>query len=551
MVDHTGQQFGNYTLTRLLGRGGFAEVYLGEHIYLKSLAAIKVLLTALDQEETARFLAEARTLAALKHPHIVRIMDFGIENDIPFLVMEYASNGTIQQRHPRGEALPLDVVVPYVNQIGSALQYAHDQKLIHRDIKPGNILLHEQNELLLSDFGVAMFTHDSQQKSSQDFVGTATYMAPEQIRGQACQSSDQYALGVIVYEWLSGGYLFQGSFTEVCAQHMYASPEPLHNRIPNISPAIEQVVMTALAKEPSERFSSVQAFATALEQTYFSEQTIPASLNAESNPIPPLVDNVEPASQPTIPPKSAASQQQRGRAFSFATTLRTLFSQRRLSFKSSPLLLALLVVAIAGSGLFYAYAAPGRPAPAQKQKATATPTQIISSRASSTPTGTQPTTSSTQVDLAVAPTLTSGISQPPATPTPRPTSETKSSSTSTSESTDTSTSDSTDTSGSTNTSSSTNTPTPKPTATPTPRPTATPKPSCPPIVEYGSKNSWVKTLQQDLNKRGMTDAAGKALVVDGDFGANTEYAVKKWQKHAKITVDGAVGPQTWHSLGHC
>src|SRR5690242_13441910 len=154
MTDYIGRQFGNYTLTRLLGKGGFAEVYLGEHIYLKSLAAIKVLLTSLGTEEMAYFRAEAHTLAALKHPHIVRILDFGIEGDIPFIVMEYAPNGTMQQRYPRGVPLAPDVVVPYVRQIASALQYAHNQKLIHRDIKPGNMLLQENDELLLSDFGV-------------------------------------------------------------------------------------------------------------------------------------------------------------------------------------------------------------------------------------------------------------------------------------------------------------------------------------------------------------------------------------------------------------
>jgi serine/threonine protein kinase len=526
MVDYTGHQFGNYTLTRLLGRGGFAEVYLGEHIYLKSLAAIKVLLTTLDQEEIARFLAEARTLATLKHPHIVRILDFGIEKDTPFLVMEYASNGTIQQRHPRGVALTLDVVVPYVNQIASALQYAHDQKLIHRDIKPGNILLQEQNELLLSDFGVATFTHDSHQKSDQDFVGTATYMAPEQIRGQACQSSDQYALGVIVYEWLSGGYLFQGSFTEVCTQHMFAPPKSLCNRVPYISPAIEQVVMTALAKEPSQRFSTVQAFATALEQIYLSEQTTVPSLPDEgTHVISSSADSATPAPQPAIPPTIAASQQQYAPTNSFTTPLRSLFSRRTLTSKSSILLFVLLGVVIAGGGLFYAYAATGRPATTQNRKATGTPTQIIFSQAPPTPTATPPATPSTQVDLVVAPSPTTSVAQLTTTPTPEPTSKPEPGPT----------------------------PTPEPADTPTPKPkaTPTPKPACPPIIQYGSKNSWVKTLQQDLNKRGMKDSAGKALVVDGDFGANTQYAVKSWQKHAKIEVDGVVGPETWHSLGHC
>jgi hypothetical protein len=327
--------------------------------------------------------------------------------------------------------------------------------------------------------------------------------------------------------------------------------------------------MTALAKEPSQRFSSVQAFATALEQAYLSEyktvpslpdaelqtiaslvenatpahqseQTIvPSLLDGEPPTISSFVDSTTPAHQPEIPPASTASQPSHKQAIPFTTPLRTLFSQRTLSFKSSPLLLVLLVVAIAGGGLLYAYAATGRPATAQNRKATTTPTQFISSQAPATPTAIPPTTSSTQVDLVAASSPTTSVAQPTATPTPK------------AETSSTSTSDSTAASDSTNTSTSdsADTPTPKP----TPKPTATPTPklACPPIVQYGSKNTWVKTLQQDLNKRGMTDSAGKALVVDGDFGANTQYAVKKWQKHAQITVDGVVGPETWHSLGRC
>src|SRR6266700_4895491 len=174
MAEHVGQRFGNYTLTRLLGKGGFAEVYLGEHIYLKSLAAIKVLLTPLGTDETARFLTEAQTLAALKHPHIVQLLDFGIEGDIPFLVMEYAPNGSMQQRHPRGVPLAPEIVIPYVRQVASALQHAHNQKLIHRDVKPGNLLLRANNDLLLSDFGVAVLAKSTHQQSESEFVGSET-----------------------------------------------------------------------------------------------------------------------------------------------------------------------------------------------------------------------------------------------------------------------------------------------------------------------------------------------------------------------------------------
>src|SRR5215470_3090675 len=156
MNDRVGQQLGNYRLLRLLGQGGQASVYLGEHLYLKSQAAVKVRHVALTEEEQAVFLQEAQTLVRLSHPRIVRVLDFALQDGLPFLVMEYAARGTLRQRHPRGTRLPLDVIVPYVKQVASALQYTHDQRLIHRDIKPENMLLSARDEVLLSDFGLVM-----------------------------------------------------------------------------------------------------------------------------------------------------------------------------------------------------------------------------------------------------------------------------------------------------------------------------------------------------------------------------------------------------------
>src|SRR5437660_1698149 len=139
MTNRVGQQLGNYRLIRLLGEGGFAEVYLGEHLHLNTLAAIKVLHTRLSEQEVEQFREEARTIAHLDHPNIIRVLDFGVEGKTPFLVMGYAPNGTLQQRHPHGEQVPLPLVVSYVKQVAKALQYAHDRRLIHRDVKPGNM----------------------------------------------------------------------------------------------------------------------------------------------------------------------------------------------------------------------------------------------------------------------------------------------------------------------------------------------------------------------------------------------------------------------------
>ena len=168
MTDRVGQQLGNYRLIRLLGRGGFAEVYLGQHLRLNMQAA-----------DIQNFHREAQTIASLIHPHIVRVLDFDVKDGVPFLVMDYAPNGSLRHRHPKGVPLPLPTIVSYVKQVAEALQYTHNQKLIHRDVKPENMLLWRRNEVLLSDFGIATIAQSSRYQGTQDMAGTITYMAPE------------------------------------------------------------------------------------------------------------------------------------------------------------------------------------------------------------------------------------------------------------------------------------------------------------------------------------------------------------------------------------
>jgi len=266
MADRVGQQLGNYRLIRLLGEGGFAEVYLGEHIHLNTQAAIKVLHTQLASDAVEKFRTEARTVAHLLHPSIVRILDFGIEGRTPFLVMDYAPQGTLRQRHPKGTQLPITTIVTYAKQLAEALQYAHNEKLIHRDVKPENMLVGRRNEVLLSDFGIAIVAQSSSYPRTLDMAGTIAYMSPEQIHAHPRPASDQYSLGIVVYEWLSGDRPFHGSFTEIAIKHCNVLPPSLREKVPTISPSIEQVVMKALAKNPKERFENVQEFINALEQ---------------------------------------------------------------------------------------------------------------------------------------------------------------------------------------------------------------------------------------------------------------------------------------------
>ena len=257
MNNYVGKQLGNYRLIRILGQGGFADVYLGEHVYLKTLAAIKILQTRLAQDDLEVFLKEARTVSNLIHPHIVRVLEFGVEGTTPYLVMDYAPNGTLRQRHPKGSRLAPAAIIPYVKQVASALQYAHDKKLIHRDVKPENMLVGQNNDILLSDFGIALASQSSRYQSTQEVAGTLAYMAPEQFHGKPVAASDQYALGIVVYEWLTGSCPFYGSIEEIASQHTLSPPPPLRKKIPIISPAVEQVVLRALAKDVNERFEMV------------------------------------------------------------------------------------------------------------------------------------------------------------------------------------------------------------------------------------------------------------------------------------------------------
>ncbi len=276
MTDRVGQQLGNYRLLKLIGRGNFAEVYLGEHQHLNTQAAIKVLNTHFTSEDKDRFYAEARTIARLTHHHIVRLLDFDVEDGFPFLIMEYAPNGTLRQRHPRGTRVSLDIVVSYVKQLAKALQYIHTQKLIHRDVKPESMLLGQKNEVLLAEFGTAIIaqsTRSAQARQTQEVAESVVYMAPEQLMGKPRPASDQYALAVVVYEWLSGNPPFSGSIPQVANQHLSTPPPPLHAEMPWISSTVESIVLKALAKDPQKRFATVQDFAQALEANYKTEST--------------------------------------------------------------------------------------------------------------------------------------------------------------------------------------------------------------------------------------------------------------------------------------
>src|SRR4051794_3534103 len=170
--DLVGQQVGNYHLIDWLGRGGFADVYLGEHVHLKTQGAIKMLHIELSHKALKDFLNEARTIARLQHANIIQMLDYGVEHGNPFLVVTYAPNGSLRQRFRPRKCIAPEQIVPIVQQVASALDYAHRKRLIHRDIKPANMLLGPENQVLLGDFGLAVVAQNTSPQIAGEVGGT-------------------------------------------------------------------------------------------------------------------------------------------------------------------------------------------------------------------------------------------------------------------------------------------------------------------------------------------------------------------------------------------
>ena len=287
MDDRIGQQIGNYRLVELIGEGFLTKVYLGEHIYLHTLAAIKVSEVPFDNPSIFRFQRESEVIARLVHPNIIRVLDFGVEQgSAAFLVVTYAPRGTFPRNYPKGSHLSPIFILPYVKQLCSALQYAHDSGVVHRNIRPKHIFLADNNEVLLDHFDSSWVDLRDPSPKLELELSHIHYQAPEQIqRLPISRRSDQYALGVVIYEWLSGECPFEGKTSlEIAMKHLTETP-PSFRKDLNIAPQVEQVVMKALAKDPHQRFPSIQDFSNAFERACMSEQAplAPSTKNCEMN----------------------------------------------------------------------------------------------------------------------------------------------------------------------------------------------------------------------------------------------------------------------------
>jgi hypothetical protein len=321
MAGLEGKIIGGCRIIRQLGGGGMGEVYLAEQVSLKRQVAIKLVRPEVEATMTGgaslmeRFAREAQAIAAMEHPHILPVYDFGEQDGLAYLVMAYAPNGSLQQAltpgHPSfrfGLPLSLDLAGVILDQAAQALQHAHDRGVLHRDVKPANFLMGAgppgSVHLLLADFGLAKFTSGA--ANSAVYSGTAAYSAPEQIQRQATAASDQYSLAAMMYLLLTGRLPFQGGMLEIVTQQLAAPAPSLRSVNPAIPAEVDEVILRALAKRPEDRWPSVIVFAAAYRDACARARGATAALPASAPPVQPAPG--QPGAQVIAPALPAAPQ---------------------------------------------------------------------------------------------------------------------------------------------------------------------------------------------------------------------------------------------------
>jgi eukaryotic-like serine/threonine-protein kinase len=461
-----GQYIGQYKVLEKIGQGGMAEVYKGLHSALKRYVAIKLLGRSLQTEATLnkRFQREAQAVAALRHSNIVQVYDFGTYGGGHYMVMEYIE-GTdlrteisrrLRQGQTADKVYPFDneEVLDIVRQVASALDYAHAQGIVHRDVKPGNILLNTKGEAFLGDFGLVMLQNRLSQSTLGETFGTAEYIAPEQAMDSraATSKSDVYSLGCIIYEMVTGHLPFEAeSALSLALQHISEAPIPPHAHRPDLPQAVEDVILRGIAKSPEARYATAGKLVEALERAW---QASPLETEARDNrPAQPDAQLMVTPPPPNAPPPELAE------AFAAAEAKSQEGGKRR---RRLPLILIALFIILGAIGGYLVWSGRAEALMGISLRPTSTATSTATVTTTVTPTEDAATETVAAEIVAVA----SSTLPPSPSPTPSPSpSSTPSPSPLL-------------TATATPTEMPTETPTPiPPTATPTPTPTSTSTPT--------------------------------------------------------------------------
>jgi serine/threonine protein kinase len=323
-----GKQIGNYRIVAPIAAGAYGTVYRAEHTVLAGrVVAIKMLHAYLGSNgERSDFLQEAQLLELVNHPNMLPIHDAGFFNGIPYLVTSYASGGSLRERlqRQRSEPLALQEALTILTQVGMALHHAHQEGIVHRDLKPENILFNDQGEALLADFGLASTLSTASMRQTSHVGGTPPYMAPEQFKGSICRESDQYALGCIAYEILTGRRPFSApDFISMGFKHTTEPPVAPSEYNPHLPRHVEQAILKAMAKQRTERHADVLAFLAALQPQgkLAALKKLPEKLRKRTRPQPAQSDPVtspELVAQPDYAASLAAFEQSIRRDPSYA-----------------------------------------------------------------------------------------------------------------------------------------------------------------------------------------------------------------------------------------
>ncbi|GHO84989.1 serine/threonine-protein kinase [Dictyobacter formicarum] len=277
---HIGQKVGNYRIVDEIAQGAYAYVYKAVHSFLSQRpVALKILHTTFVDPgaEHDVLYQEAQILAQLRHPHILSLIDFGTYEGAPYIVKEYASEGSLRDRlrQLHGHPLPLAQALTVLRQIGDGLQFAHAHNVVHCDLKPENILFNVDNEALIADFDIARVLK-SVKAPGVSIGGTPSYMAPEQFQGKVRYESDQYALACMTYEMVTGRRPFEGDdFATMKQKQLHETPVPPSQLSKGLPQHIEQAILRGMEKKYTDRFKDVAAFVDALEAHQHADSASP------------------------------------------------------------------------------------------------------------------------------------------------------------------------------------------------------------------------------------------------------------------------------------